>query len=76
MKSIFYTKYTHKWQNILTITHFVFFIFFIASLILMELHDSWLSNRLLIAAISIALVLSVFKMVAIKKRDVMEVKSK
>lgn len=73
MKNIFYNKYTHKWQNILTITHFAFLIILATSLIIDELHNSWLSHGLLIVAILIAVVLSVFKRIAVKKRDIIEV---
>jgi hypothetical protein len=75
MKNIFYNKYIYKWQNILTITHFAFLIIFIASLVLMGLHDLWLSSRLFIVAILIGVVLSVFKMVGVKKKDIIEVKN-
>ncbi len=76
MKNIFYNKYTHKWQNILTIIHFSFLVVFTTSLILMKLNDSSFSKGLFIAAILIAIVHSLFKVIGVKKKDIIEVKIK
>ncbi len=75
MKNIFYNKYTYKWQNILTIVHFSFLVVFTTSLILMKLKDSWFSKGLFIAAILIAIVYSLFKVIGVKKKDIIEVKN-
>jgi hypothetical protein len=75
MKNIFYNKYTHKWQNILTIIHFSFLVVFTTSLILVKLYNSWFGKGLFIAAILIAAIYSLFKVIGVKKKDIIEVKN-
>ncbi len=68
IKNIFYKSYTYTWQNVLTIAHLIFIITFSTGLMLIKLYNNSFAKGLFVVSVSLAVVYTILKVFAERKK--------